>query len=52
MAAIEVENLTKEFNRFVAVDHISFSIKKEKLLACLAPMGQVRRPQCPCFQPC
>lgn len=39
MAAIEVENLTKEFNRFVAVDHISFSIKKGEAFGLLGPNG-------------
>lgn len=39
MAAIEVENLTKEFNGFVAVDHISFSIKSGEVFGLLGPNG-------------
>jgi ABC-2 type transport system ATP-binding protein len=39
MVAIEVENLTKEFNGFVAVDHISFSIKSGEVFGLLGPNG-------------
>ncbi len=39
MVAIDVENLTKEFNGFVAVDHISFSIKKGEAFGLLGPNG-------------
>jgi len=36
---IEVENLTKKFNGFIAVDSISFSIKKGEIFAFLGPNG-------------
>lgn len=36
---IEVENLTKRFNGFTAVDNISFSIKKGEIFAFLGPNG-------------
>lgn len=36
---IEVENLTKKFKDFVAVDNISFNIKKGQILAFLGPNG-------------
>ncbi len=39
MLAIEVENLTKEFNGFVAVDHISFSIESGEAFGLLGPNG-------------
>ncbi|OPY18531.1 MAG: Trehalose/maltose import ATP-binding protein MalK [Methanomethylovorans sp. PtaU1.Bin073] len=39
MQAIEVEKLTKEFNGFVAVDHISFSIKSGEAFGLLGPNG-------------
>ena len=37
--AIEVKNLTKKFNDFVAVDNISFQIKKGEIFAFLGPNG-------------
>ncbi len=36
---IEVENLTKKFNGFLAVDDISFSIQKGEIFAFLGPNG-------------
>ena len=37
---IKVENLTKVFNRnFVAVDHVSFDVKKGEILGLLGPNG-------------
>jgi ABC-2 type transport system ATP-binding protein len=36
---IEVKNLTKRFNRFTAVNNISFSIKKAEIFAFLGPNG-------------
>jgi len=36
---IEVENLTKKFNDFVAVNNISFSIQKGEIFAFLGPNG-------------
>ncbi len=36
---IEVENLTKKFKEFVAVDDISFSVKKGEIFAFLGPNG-------------
>lgn len=37
--AIKVENLTKQFNGVVAVDHISFTVKKGELFGLLGPNG-------------
>jgi len=37
--AIEVKNLTKKFNDFVAVDNISFQVKKGEIFAFLGPNG-------------
>ena len=36
---IEVKNLTKKFNDFVAVDNISFSVKDGEVFAFLGPNG-------------
>ena len=36
---IEVKNLTKKFNSFIAVDNISFSIQKGEIFAFLGPNG-------------
>ncbi|MFH1423342.1 MAG: ATP-binding cassette domain-containing protein [Candidatus Nealsonbacteria bacterium] len=36
---IEVKNLTKKFNGFVAVDNISFLVKKGEIFALLGPNG-------------
>ena len=36
---IEVENLTKKFNEFTAVDNISFSVDKGEIFAFLGPNG-------------
>ncbi len=37
--AIEAENLTKAFGNFVAVDHISFKVKKNEIFGFLGPNG-------------
>lgn len=37
--AVEVTNLTKQFNRLVAVDNISFEVKKGELFGFLGPNG-------------
>jgi ABC-2 type transport system ATP-binding protein len=39
MYAIKVENLTKQFNGFTAVDHISFTVKNGELFGLLGPNG-------------
>jgi len=39
MPAIEVENLTKEFNGLTAVDNISFTIEKGEIFGLLGPNG-------------
>ena len=39
MDAIQVENLTKKFNGFVAVDNISFVVKSGELFGLLGPNG-------------
>lgn len=39
MHAIKVENLTKQFNGFTAVDHISFVVKSGELFGLLGPNG-------------
>ncbi len=36
---IEVNNLTKKFNGFTAVDHISFDVKKSEVFGLLGPNG-------------
>ncbi|MDD3887707.1 MAG: ATP-binding cassette domain-containing protein [Patescibacteria group bacterium] len=36
---IEVKNLTKKFNKFIAVDNISFEIKKGEIFGFLGPNG-------------
>ena len=36
---IEVKNLTKKFNGFTAVDHISFEVKKGEIFGFLGPNG-------------
>jgi ABC-2 type transport system ATP-binding protein len=39
MYAIEVEDLTKEFNGLVAVDHISFQVEQGEIFGLLGPNG-------------
>ncbi len=39
MFAIKVENLTKKFNGFVAVDNVSFSIESGEIFGLLGPNG-------------
>jgi len=39
MSSIKVENLTKQFNGFIAVDHISFIVKSGELFGLLGPNG-------------
>ena len=36
---IEVRNLTKKFNGFIAVDHVSFDVKKGEVFGLLGPNG-------------
>jgi len=36
---IEVKNLTKKFNDFTAVDHVSFDVKKSEVFGLLGPNG-------------
>jgi ABC-2 type transport system ATP-binding protein len=36
---IEVHDLTKQFGKFTAVDHISFTVKKGEIFAFLGPNG-------------
>ncbi|MCL5071466.1 MAG: ATP-binding cassette domain-containing protein [Actinobacteria bacterium] len=36
---IEVENLTKKFGNFIAVDHISFTVKRGEVFGLLGPNG-------------
>ncbi len=38
-AMIEVRNLTKNFNGFTAVDHVSFDVKKGEVFGLLGPNG-------------
>src|SRR3989337_2779426 len=38
-ALIEVKNLTKTFNKFVAVDNITFDVKKGEIFGLLGPNG-------------
>src|SRR5512142_1031352 len=39
MAAIEVEQITKRFNSFTAVDGISFSVSEGEIFGLLGPNG-------------
>ena len=39
MNAIKVENLTKRFDEFTAVDHISFTVKRGEFFGLLGPNG-------------
>jgi ABC-2 type transport system ATP-binding protein len=39
MNMIEVENLTKRFGNFTAVDHVSFKVKKGEIFGFLGPNG-------------
>lgn len=39
MQAIEADNLTKSFGGFMAVDHISFSVKQGEIFGLLGPNG-------------
>ena len=38
-AMIEVNDLTKMFNAFTAVDHITFDVKKSEIFGLLGPNG-------------
>ena len=46
---IEVEQVTKSFGHFTAVDHISFQVQRGEIFGFLEPMEQVRRLRCVCF---
>ena len=46
---IEVEQLTKCFGNFTAVDHISFQVNRARYLAFWVLMEQERRQLCVCF---
>ena len=37
--AIQVENLTKYYEKFLAVDHISFTVKQGEIFGFLGPNG-------------
>ncbi len=39
MSMIDIENLTRRFGAFVAVDHISFSVERGEVLGFLGPNG-------------
>ena len=39
MSMIEIENLTRRFGAFVAVDHISFRLERGEVLGFLGPNG-------------
>ena len=39
MSIIEVKNLTKKFNGFTAVDHISFNVEEGEIFGLLGPNG-------------
>jgi ABC-2 type transport system ATP-binding protein len=39
MSKIEIENLTRRFGAFIAVDHISFSVERGEVLGFLGPNG-------------
>jgi ABC-2 type transport system ATP-binding protein len=39
MDAVQVEELTRKFGDFVAVDHVSFSVSKEEVFGFLGPNG-------------
>ena len=49
---IEVNHLTKMFNKFTAVDDISFDVKKGEIFGLLGPNGAGKAPLCVCSQPC
>ena len=38
-ALIEIEGLTKHFGSFVAVDHVSFNVRRGEVLGFLGPNG-------------
>lgn len=39
MNVLEIEKLTKKFGDFIAVDHISFSVKEGEIFGFLGPNG-------------
>jgi ABC-2 type transport system ATP-binding protein len=39
MNIVQVTNLTKQFNNFVAVDNISFEVEKGEIFGFLGPNG-------------
>ena len=43
---IEVENLTRNYGEFVAVDGVSFSIDKGEIVGLLGPNGAGKLPSC------
>ena len=46
MSGIRVENLTKKFGDFIAVDDVSFSVEEGELVALLGPSGSGKAPFC------
>ncbi len=43
--AIETVNLTKYYGSFLAVDHISFEVKRGEIFGFLGPNGQEKQRQ-------
>ena len=39
MSVLELSNVTKRFGNFAAVDNISFSVEKGKIVSLLGPSG-------------
>ena len=46
--AIEVKNLTKYYGKFLAVDHIDFSVGKGEIFGFLGPNGAGKPPHSEC----
>jgi len=44
MNMIEVDNLTKRFGQFTAVDDVTFQVEKGEIFGLLGPNGAGRRP--------
>lgn len=42
MNSIEIQNLTKKYGEYVAVDHISFQVQKGSLIGFLGVNGAVK----------
>ena len=48
MAVIEVDGLTKRFANLTAVDHVTFTVERGRVVGFLGPNGAGKTTRCAC----